>query len=747
MENRPLVGQPLSRLEGFEKVTGSAQYAAEHNVPDLLYGYVVNSTITKGKILSIDVSDVLALQGVVKIFTHENRPSLAWFDIQYADMDAPPGTVFKPLSDNSIRYNGQPIALIVAEDFETARYASTLIKFVYEEETFNTVLSQNQDKAREPKKGMATPLKPPPPKPTGNFEEAYASAEFTAAAQYRHGTEHHNPMELFATTTIYEGDGKLTIYDKTQGTINNQLYVANVFGLKYKNVRVLAPYVGGAFGSGLRPQYQLFLCVLASLELKRNVRVTLERKQMFSFGHRPQVVQSLRFGADNSGKVTAMNHSAVGETSAYEDYNEILVPWSHKLYPAANTLFEYKLAPLDLATPIDMRAPGGVSGMHAIECIMDELAYKLNLDPLDFRLNNYSQIDPSTQKPFTSKELKQCYEKGAEKFGWHMRNPKPASTKKGNRLVGWGMATGIWDAYQFPARAGAALTKEGRLEVHNATTDIGTGTLTAMTQIAADEFGISANEVLFFYGDSKKPFSMFQGGSAITSSTGTAIVAAIRELKKKIIKKIKDMDNSPFEKIPEHQIVFRNRAVSVVNQPDIFISFQQLIKINNGKEFKVTKLGGPDLLKLRKYSKATHSASFVEVEIDKDLGSITVTRAVTAVAAGKIINPKTAKSQILGSMIWGISKALHEETLIDPNLGKYMNANLGEYHIPVHADIPEMEVIFAEENDTLINELGIKGVGEIGMTAIPAAIANAIFHATGKRINNLPIHFEDLIKE
>lgn len=745
MENKPLVGQPVSRIEGFEKVTGGAKYAAEYHVPDLLYGYVVSSTITKGKILSVDPADALKVNGVIKIFTHENRPGLAWFDLQYADMDAPPGTVFKPLSDNKIRYNGQPIALVVAEDFETARYAAQLIRFTYEEEAFETLLQENTDRAREPKKGLSTPLKPPPPKPTGDFFEAYEKAPFKSEAVYFHGTEHHNPLELFATTTVYEGEGKLLIYDKTQGTINNQLYVANVFGLKYKDVRVLAPFVGGAFGSGLRPQYQLFLCVMASLELKRNVRVVLERKQMFSFGHRPQVIQSLKFATDEAGKVTAMNHKAIGETSRYEDYNEILVTWSHKLYPAANTLYEYKLAPLDLATPIDMRAPGGVSGMHAIECIMDELAYKLKMDPLEFRLKNYSEIDPSTQKPFTSKELKQCYEKGAEKFGWHLRNPEPCSTTRGNRLVGWGMATGIWDAYQFPARVQAILTKEGKLEISNATTDIGTGTFTVMTQIAADELGLSLDDVTFSYGDSKKPFSMFQGGSAITASTGAAIVVAVKELKEKIIKVLKDQPDLPFKNLKNDEILFKNGKIGVTNNSGFSISFAEIIAANNGKAIKVTKMGGPDLLKLRKFTKATHSASFVEVEVDKDLGTITVTKVVTAVAAGKIINPKTAKSQILGSMIWGISKALHEETIIDQQFGKYMNANLAEYHIPVHADIPEMDVIFVEEKDALINELGVKGVGEIGLTAIPAAVANAIFHATGKRINNLPIHFDQLL--
>ena len=746
MTKLPSVGQPLSRLEGREKVTGSAKYAGEYNVPDLLYGYVVNSTITKGRIVGIDTSATKALAGVTKIFTHENRPSLAWFDLQYADMDAPPGTVFKPLHDNEIRYNGQPIALVIAEDFETARYAATLVKFEYEEETaFATGLNNNLDKAREPKKGLATMLKPPPPPPTGDFEKAYDRAPIKAEAQYRHGTEHHNPLEMYASTVVYEGKGKLTIYDKTQGTINNQLYVANIFGLKYKNVQVLAPFVGGGFGSGLRPQYQLFMAVMAALELKRNVRVTLDRSQMFTFGHRPQTVQNLQFAANEDGMVTAMKHSGIGETSQFEDYAEILVPWSHMLYPAANTLFEYNLVPLDLATPIDMRAPGGVSGMHAIECMMDELSYKLKMDPLELRLKNYSETDPSTGKPFTSKALKECYLEAAEKFGWDKRSPEPGSMQRGNKLVGYGMATGIWDAYQFPARVQALLTKEGKLILNNATTDIGTGTLTVMTQIAADEIGLPMQDITFAYGDSKKPFSMFQGGSAITASTGAAIVVVVKELKKKILKTVRTIDDSTFKDVTDDEVIFKDGSICLKANPEIAVPFKDVIALNKGREIKTTKMGGPDILKLRKYSKATHSASFVEVEVDKELKTITVKRAVTAVAAGRIINPKTARSQILGSMIWGISKALHEESILDENLGKYMNTNLGEYHIPVHADVHDLEVIFADEKDNVINELGIKGVGEIGMVAMPAAIANAIYHATGRRINDLPIHFDRLL--
>lgn len=745
MQHFQSIGKPVRRLEGRQKVTGTATYAGEYNVPDLLYGYVVNSSITRGKIKMIDTSAAAAIDGVIEILTHENRPKLAWFDLQYTDMEAPPGSVFKPLYDSTILFNGQPIALVVATSFEAARYAATLVNVVFDEEPFDTCIYNNLDEAREPKKGFATILKPPPPKPTGNFEKAYEHAAVKVEAEYEHSAEHHNPMELFATTTVYEGDGRLTIYDKTQGTINNQVFVANVFCLPFKNVRVLAPFVGGGFGSGLRPQYQLFLCVMASLHLKRNVRVTLERQQMWAFCHRPQSHQKLRFCADANGVITGLNHQAFSETSVYEDFTEPVAMWSHKLYPANNTLFEYKVVPLSIHTPLDMRAPGGCTAFHAIECTMDELAYKLQIDPLELRLRNYSETDPSTGKPFTSKALRQCYTQAAERFGWHKRQPVPGTTNRGNKLVGWGMATGMWDAYQFPARVEAIITPQGKLVVNNATTDIGTGTLTVMTQIAAEALGLPIEDVTFGYGDSKKPFSMFQGGSAGTASTGAAIVITIDALKKKLLKKANTIPNSPLQKASIEDVVFGNGSISLKNDPSVSLTFQQIVAANKGKAIKTTKMGRPHALKLRKYSKATHSACFAEVEIDIDLKTITVTRVVTAIAAGRIINPVTARSQITGSVVWGISKALYEESMMDEQLGKYMNPNLAEYHIPVHADINQIDVIFADEPDDLINELGVKGVGEIGLVAVPAAIANAVFHATGRRINKLPIHFNELL--
>lgn len=740
-----LIGQPISRLEGPLKVTGAAKYSGDYNVPGLLHGYVVNSTITKGKIIKIDVAAAQALPGVVKIFTHENRPSTAWMDFRYADMDAPPGTVFKPLRDGEIKYNGQPVALVVAASFELARYAASLVKITYEKEAFTTDLIKNIDKARKPKSGLATALKPPPPKPKGDFEKVFKDSFAQVSAEFLHGTEHHNPLELFATTTIYEGKGKITIYDKTQGTINSQLYAGNVFGLHFKDVQVISPFVGGGFGSGLRPQYQLFMSVMAALDLKKPVRVTLDRSQMFTFGHRPATLQRTRFGADENGTVNALAHAAFGETSQFEDYTESVVNNGNMLYPATNTLLEYKIIPMDVYSPLDMRAPGGSTGMHAVESTMDELAYKLNMDPLEFRLKNYSTIDISAGRPFSSKELKQCYLQGAEKFGWSKRNPEPRSMRRGNKLVGYGMASGVWEAMTLPARAQAVITKEGKLQVNSAVTDIGTGTLTVMTQIAADEMGLSMEDVTFNYGDSKFAFAPLQGGSFTVATVGSAVKAAVRALSKKLFKIAKCMKHSPFEKLAFEDVLFEDGNIYLRDR-SASVSFKEIVDTRRTQTIKTTKFSVPNFLKLKKYTRVSHSAVFVEVEVDEELGVINVTRALTAVAAGKIINPKTARSQILGGMVWSISKALREETITDHRLGKYMNPNLAEYHIPVHADVHELDAIFVEEKDEIVNELGSKGLGEIGLVGMPPAIANAIYHATGKRINQFPIHFDMLIK-
>jgi len=415
------------------------------------------------------------------------------------------------------------------------------------------------------------------------------------------------------------------------------------------------------------------------------------------------------------------------------------------LYPAENTLLEHEIVPLDVYSPLDMRAPGGSTGMHAVEVTMDEIAHQLNIDPVELRLINYSETDKSSDKEFSSKELRNCYLQGAEKFGWDQRNPEPRSMKRGNKLVGYGMATGMWDANRLFGRAEAIMTPDGKVEIKSAVTDIGTGTLTIMTQIAADELGLPMEDITFSYADSKMPFAPIQGGSFTTATVGPAVQNACQALNKKLFKIAKGMKDSVLSEYKMKDVMFSNNFIMLKNNPEIKVPVSEIFNANGDKAVKTTNSAMPNPLTYGKKARAVHSAVFVEVEVDEELGIIEVKRAVTAVAAGKIINPKTAESQVLGGMIWGISKALHEETILDHELGRYMNANLGEYHIPVHADIHDLEVLFVEENDQFVNDLGVKGVGEIGGVGMPPAITNAIFHATGKRIYDLPIHFDQLL--
>ncbi|CAH0998873.1 Aldehyde oxidoreductase molybdenum-binding subunit PaoC [Neolewinella maritima] len=745
MKKHEEIGKPRRRIEGALKVSGQAKYAAEYQVPDLLYGYIVNATITKGRITHIDETAARTVGGVVDIFHHDHRSDLPKFDMLYKEMDAPPGSAFRPLYDAEVKSNGQPIALVVAETFEAARYAASLLEISYAEEAFDVDLKENLHQAKKPSKGLATLIKPLPPGPRGDFESAYASADARFEGEFLHGSQHHNPLELFATTTVYEGEGKLTIYDKTQGTTNSQVYVSNLFGLRFKDVRVIAPFVGGGFGSGLRPQYQLVLCVMAALELKRNVRVVMDRKQMFTFGHRPETVQRTRFGATADGELTAINHVALAETSRFEDYNEVVVNHANMLYPAGNVTLEYKLVPLDRFTPLDMRAPGGSTGMLAIETTMDQLADQLGIDPLEFRLRNYAERDVSSDKPFSSKELRECYRQGAEQFGWSERKPTSEQGRRGNRLVGHGMSSGMWDVIALPGTATAEFTADGKLIVRSAVTDNGQGTYTVMSQIAAHELGLPLEAVTFEYGDSKLPLSPIQGGSYTTGVIGSAVKASCRALKNELFKLAQIMDGYPLGNALPEDAVFTDGAIVLKEAPHTKIRLTDIIAFNKGKAVTASKSNIPNVFKLKQYTRASHSASFVEVEVDEQLGIINVTRAVTVVAAGRIMNPQTARSQILGGMVWGISMALREETLLDPRLGKYINTSLGEYHLPVHADIHDLEVIFVEEHDTIINELGAKGIGEIGMISMAPAIVNAVYNATGKLVKVFPIKVGDLL--
>jgi xanthine dehydrogenase YagR molybdenum-binding subunit len=737
------IGRPTSRVDGRAKVTGAAKYAAEYDVPNLAYGYVVSSAVAKGKITKIDAGAALALPGVLQVFTHENAPSLAWLDRSYQDEVAVPGSPFRPLYDAEIKFSGQPVALVVAEEFEVARYAARLVRVEYEVEAHETDLNEQRATAYEPPKKRGDI--PPPPPPRGDAEAAFASAAARHEAEYAQPIETHNPMELYASTAVWDEDGRLTVYEKTQGAQNNRNYVKSVFGLSDSEVRVITRYMGGGFGSGLRPQYQLFLAVLAARELKRSVRVTLTREQMFTLGYRPNTLQRLALGAAPDGTLQSIMHDSLANTSRFEDFQEDDVNWAGLLYRCDNTKFTYKLAKLDLCTPLDMRAPGGATGMWALESAVDELAYELKMDPLELRLKNYSERDQNEDLPYSSKELRECYRQGSERFGWSGRSPEPRSMREGGELVGWGMATGIWETKQQKAGAKAVLSVGGRLEVSSATADIGTGTYTIMTQVAAEMLGLPMEDVTFKLGDSSMPQAPVEGGSYTASTVGSAVKKVCEAVRGRLFKLAQKIDGSPFADAKLEDAEFAEGGIRLGGRPSQSLSITEVMRRGgvNVIEEKVTS--SPAKSEQEKYARYAHSAIFAEVRVDEELCVPRVTRVVSAVAGGRILNPKTARSQIMGGVVWGIGMALEEESVVDQKLGRIMNHNLAEYHVPVNADVYDIDVIFVEEHDEIVNPLGCKGLGEIGIVGTAAAIANAVYHATGVRVRDLPVTLDKLL--
>jgi xanthine dehydrogenase YagR molybdenum-binding subunit len=734
------IGTPTSRVDGPAKVTGAAKYAAEYNMHALAHAAVVTSSIAKGRIKSIDASAALRVAGVLAVLTHENRPRMAKSDEAYKDDVAPDGSPFRPLYDDKILFNNQPIALVIAEEWEIARLAASLVRVEYTEKRHVTDLRRRRDDAVALKPGE-TPFHPP--KRRGKAKQALASAKVRHEAEYYVPIEHHNPMELFASTVIYERDGKLTIYDKTQGVQNVQRYVAGVFEMKPEEVRVVSPYMGGGFGSGLRPQYQVVLAVLAARALKRSVRLVLRRQQMYQVGYRPAMIQRIQLGATRAGTLKAIIHDAVTVTSQYEDFYRQETGWSGMLYKCANVKYAHKLAKLDLATACDMRCPSAATGSFALESAMDELAVALKLDPVELRLRCYSARDQNADKPYSSKKLRECYRQGAQAFGWERRSAQPRSMREGSELIGWGMASGVWDAMQMAITVRIALSANGHAEVSCGCSDIGTGTHTIMAQVAADMLGLPLEAVTIKLGDSSLPQSPVEGGSWMAASVANGIATTAGAVRKELLRLAKRMPNSPLKHAAADDVALTDGKLVSKRDSSRAVSITDAMRhggVDRVEQEKETSFpeDGP-----RAHN--THSAVFAEVRVDEELGVIRVTRVVNAVAAGRILNTKTATSQIMGGVVWGIGMALHEETLIDHSFGRVMNANIAEYHVPVNADVHDIKVIFVEEPDETINPLGIKGVGEIGIVGVAAAIANAVYHATGKRVRELPITLDKLL--
>ena len=728
------IGTATPRIDGRAKVTGEAKYAGEFKTSGLTYGSVVESTIAKGRIARIDTSEALRVEGVLDVLTHENRPRMASADDAWKDDVAPEeGSPFRPLYDDKIRFSGQPIALVLAEEWEVARCAASLVRVEYEEQPFVTDLYKQRDRAFVVNK---------PDKPRGNVEKAYALADVRHEAEYFIPTEHHNPMELFASTVTWDGGGKLTVYDKTQGVQNVQRYLCNVFKKKADDLRVISPFVGGAFGSGLRPQYQVVLAVLGTLALKRSVRLVLTRQQMYGLGHRPATIERLALGAKADGTLDAITHEAIAVTSQFEDFSRNDTGWAALLYKSANAKYLHRLARLDVPTSSDMRAPGAATGVYALESAMDELAVALKLDPMELRLRCYSDRDQNEDVPYTSKQLRECYRQGAQAFGWDKRKPEPRSMRDGSELVGWGMATGVWEALQMPMAARIVLTANGHAEVSCAASDIGTGTYTIMAQVAADTLGLPLENITIKLGDSTLPQAPVEGGSWMAASASHAVATTAKEVRNELLALVKAMKGSPLAGTKPEDVVLADGKV--ISKRDAARAVSIADAMRHGAIDRIEKETTNSFPDDSSHARNTHSAVFVEVKVDEQLGVIRVTRVVSAIAAGRILNTQTAHSQIMGSVVGGIGMALHEETLYDHRFGRIMNANIAEYHVPVNADVQDIKVIFVDEPDEIINPLGIKGLGEIGIVGVAAAIANAVYHATGKRVRDLPITLDKL---
>ena len=737
------IGTSQSRIDGVAKVTGAAKYAAEFAAPDLVHGVIVGSTIAKGRITRIDASGARRVKGVIDVITHQNRPPMADDDKAYKDDVAPLGSPFRPLYDGNVMFDGQPVALVVAETSEIARFAASLVRVDYAKEPHVTDLHQQLD--------ATVAIKPPtnpfealftPPKRRGAPEQALAAAAVRHQGEYYVPIENHNPMELYAATVIYEPGGRLTVCDKTQGVQNVQRYVCSVFGLKPEDVHVVSPFVGGAFGVGLRPNFEVVLAVLAARALRRSVRVVLTRPQMYALGYRPAMIQHIAIGANAGGRLDAITHDAITVTSQNEDYFRQETGWSGLLYACGNAKYDHRLVRLDRPTSCDMRCPSAATGMYALESAMDELAVALKLDPLELRLRCYSERDQHHDRPYASKALRECYAQGAQAFGWHRRNPAPRSMRDDGDLVGWGMATGVWDAFQAPITVRIAMGADGRAEVACATSDIGTGTYTIMAQVAADMLGLAIDKIDVKLGDSTLPQSPVEGGSWIAVSVSNGIATTAHAIRDELLRLAQTMPNSPLAGLGPDEVALSGGRL--VGRQDAARSVAIADAMRHGGIDRLVQEKATSPGQDQSRANNAHSTVFVEVKVDEQLGVIRVTRVVSAIAAGRILNTKTAENQILGSVVWGIGMALHEETLIDHRFGRVVNANIAEYHVPVNADVHDIKVVFVDEADDS-NPLGIKGLGEIGIVGVAAAVANAVYHATGKRVRDLPITLDKVM--
>ena len=765
MENEPaffetspkpnVVGKPLDRVDGRDKVMGRAKYSAEYALPGLTYGVLKTSDIAKGRIQRIDTSAALKEPGVLAVYTHENLPKLAKTPNDAEGkkaIGAPMG--FLPMTSDVIYYAGQPVALVVADTFERATHAARLVRVTYAAEQPIAAYTDPKAKLFNPEKiqdGQADGFTR-----RGDARAAMASAPVKLTAVYTHAINHHNPMEPGATTAIWEAPDRLTVYESTQGVTRTQKSLFTMLGLQQDQVRVITKYLGGGFGCKGSCWPHTVLTVQAAKALGRPVKLVLTRQQQFtSMGHREDQTQTLSAGATQDGKLLALIHEKTSTTSPWDNYAESNSKIINMLYECPTFEAHYELGRANVMTSTFTRAPGEAPGSFAIECLMDDLAYQLGIDPIEIRLRNHADKDSSTGHAWSSKSLKQCYARGAELFGWSKRNPKAGVTRAGRQLVGWGMATASYPVHNSQGTARVRLYADGHAVVQAGATDLGTGTYTVMTQVAADSLGLPPEKIRFELGDTKLPTAPNSGGSVAAGTVSSSVYMAAQDVWQKLTKMaIQDPKSPLFRAKAEDVETEKGRLQLKKNKAKgedfaVLMKRAELVDIEGsgtgkygaGYEAGQTVATADPAHKDEASQHSMHSfgAHFCEVHVDPDLGTVRVKRWVSVHAAGRILNAKTARSQIIGGSVFGIGAALMEATARDPHYARYTNADLADYHIPVNADIPEMTVEFIDEHDPFINAMGVKGIGEISMVGVSAAVANAVFHATGKRVRDLPI--------
>lgn len=730
------------RVNGKDIVIGKAKYAAEHHIPNLAYGVLVSSTIAKGSIAAMDTKSAENAPGVLSVITHLNSPVVPGYDAGGLPIKTPVGgKSLQVFNGPTIYFNGQPIALVVADTFERALFAATLVKAQYNKEAHATDFLQ-AGKTIQPVEGV---------KYKDNIRgevDGYKNAAIKIEAEYTVPIEVHNPMELHATIAMWTADDKVTVYEKTQGVKSTQRSVMNTFKLKEENVQVFAPFVGGGFGSALRTWPHCIAALIGAKKTGRPVKLVLGRDQMFnSVGYRPYTLQKIGLGATADGTLTGITHEANSITSIYEEFNEGSVNISRLLYACPNVTTRYKIFPFNVSTPTWMRGPGEATGAFALESALDELAYKLNMDPIELRLKNYADKDPQNGKPYSTKFLKEAYKLGADKIGWSQRNPAVGSMKEGEWLVGYGMATGVFGAGRNTAKALARIFADGTLIVQSAVSDSGPGTATSMTKIAADAMGIPGSKITFQLGDSALPPGPSQGGSTTTTTLGSAVHDVCLSLKKKLVELVKDASVFHTEQIHNPKLedfVFENGSILLATDRTKKLSFTEVLKQNNLNQLEVTEESkGSE--EMKKYAAYSYNVHFVKVLVHPKTGVVKLNRIVAAADAGKIISYKTAESQVIGGAVGGMGMALMEEGVIDDRYGRWVNNNFADYHVPVHTDVPHIEALFVNQPDYILSPTGAKGMGEIALIGFAAAVANAVYHATGKRVRTLPITPDKLI--